>query len=196
MPESDVLVSILIPTIPGRERELQEVTEAFTDQGYGQDILTTCGVYTWGEGINQLAKRAKGRYWLFACDDTVPERGWFASAQPMVDLGLCPASRYFHPGGEPLHPWDEQPGGSKLDWTRSFLVTPERYSELGPMIDATWYSDFYYSERHNAHGYQVTACDGFNFTHLHTERDWLNDEVDRREREVYANAVSMIEAAS
>ena len=179
------MISVLIPTIPGREAELFQVTAAYKDQhGDDVEVLTILG-YSWGTGCNLLAAEAKGDYLLCATDDTVPWEGWFEAGRPLVDEGYCPASRYLHPDGTPLHTRDERPHMADVDWTRSWLITPQVFREIGPMIDATWWADIDYSERMIAAGYPIVGCDGFAWTHLPTERDWLTPDEEQRQREVY-----------
>lgn len=178
-------LSILIPTLPGREEMLRIVSCAHVAQHPDCEILTTTG-YSWGEGLNQLAKKAKGDYWLCACDDILPHQGWFYAARAVVDQGLTPATRYWDMDEEPLRPGtDDAVGGSRVDWCRSFLLTEEIYSDVGPLIDATWYADVDYSERLRESGREIIACDGFSFTHLDGDRDWLTEAEDHRQWRLY-----------
>jgi GT2 family glycosyltransferase len=183
-----VILSVLIPTTGRRPELLERCLEAYTDRhGVPPGIapvvpeVAVIDGYTWGEGLNQLAKRASGDYWLCICDDTLPWPGWFEAAKAKVDAGFTPASRYFQPTGEPLHPSDMIPDGEIVPWCRSFLLTPEIYDEVGPFIDTTWYADTDYSERLRASGREIVGCDGFCFTHLNGERDWLTAEEQARE---------------
>lgn len=180
-------LSILIPTVPGREELLRVVSCAHVAQHPDCEILTT-SVYSWGEGLNQLAKRAKGKYWLTACDDILPHAGWFEAARTMLDEGYTPATRYWTKGGEPLRPGtDDAPHGESIPWCRSFLLTRDLYNETGQFIDTTWWADINYSER-LAVNHPILACDGFSFTHLEGERDWLTPEEEIRQRALYEHA--------
>lgn len=180
-------LSILIPTVPGREELLRVVSCAHVAQNPDCEILTT-SVYSWGEGLNQLATRAKGDYWLTACDDILPHAGWFEAARAMVDEGYTPATRYWHKDGSPLKPGtDDANHGHPISWCRSFLLTPEIFFQTGKFIDTTWWADINYSER-LAVRRPIRACDGFSFTHLEGERDWLTPEEEIRQRTVYEDA--------
>lgn len=179
------MISVLIPTTGRRLDLLVQVEQAFYAQhGAAVEVLTVAGL-TWGAGLNQLARRAEGDYWSCCCDDTVPVPGWFDAARPLVDAGLTPASRYLHPDGSPLHPVDAQAHGTPVSWCRSFLLTPEIFAEVGEFLDCTWYADIDYSERLEASGRRIVACDGYAFTHLAGERDWLTREEEDRSRELY-----------
>jgi len=179
-----MLLSVLIPTVGGREAMLHEVKTACEQTAPGCEVLVVYG-YSWGEGLNQLATVAKGEYWSCCCDDTVPLPGWFDAGRARLDAGSEPASRYFNPDGSPLHPIDDAPDGLPIGWCRSFLITPQIFAEVGPFIDATWYADWDYSERLVKAGYPIIATDGFAFTHLDGPRGWLTPEEDERQRREY-----------
>lgn len=197
--------AILIPTLPNRVAELKIVTAEFERQGF--DVYSWGGGWaggSWGTGLNEMAERllkASNRgldmftygYWFTGCDDIVPHVGWFDAARAMLEgEHASPASRYFHPDGEPLNPAaDLLPHGTPMTWCRSFLLTPAIYQEVGPFIDATWYADIEYSERLDAAGWPIRACDGFSFTHLDTTlRDWRTDKVAAAELAEYERSVA------
>lgn len=179
-------LSVLIPTTGRRPEMLHTVRSAIESQLPAAEILTVEG-FSWGEGLNLLAMVAKGTYLSCCCDDTVPVAGWFDAARAMLDEGYEPCSQYLNVDGSPLRPGtDDQPHGTPLPWARSFLLTQEMFREVGPFIDATWYTDIDYSERLLKAGYEIRACTGFSFTHLNGDRDWQSPEVDAQEREQYA----------
>lgn len=177
-------LSVLIPTVGGRDPMLSRVMTAIHTQLPDAEILTERGV-SWGTGLNKMAGYATGDYWSCCCDDTVPQEGWFKAGRAMLDGGAMPASRYFDSDGEPVHPIDLMPHGEPVGWCRSFLLTPTIYERVGPFIDATWYADWDYSERLVAAGIPIVACDGFAFTHLDGDRDWLTPAEDARQRAEY-----------
>lgn len=181
-------LSILIPTVGGRDEMLMRVIAAHREQHPDARILPLGG-YSWGEGLNQLATIAFGDYWLCGCDDILPHAGWFEPARAMLDSGLTPATRYFDSDGAPLrYGTDDAPHGERIDWCRSFLLTRAIFEEVGPFIDTTWWADINYSERLRASGREITACDGFSFTHLDGPRNWLTPEEEQRQRRVYESA--------
>lgn len=187
--------AILIPTLPNRTAELAIVTAEFERQGFPVYIWRIGG--SWGAGLNALAgvllEATTYAYWFTGCDDIVPHEGWFDAARAMLEREASPASRYFHPGGEPLNPAaDNLPHGTPMTWCRSFLLTPAIYREVGPFIDATWYADIEYSERLDAAGWPIRACDGFSFTHLDTTlRDWRTEDVAAAELAEYERSVAL-----
>lgn len=181
-------LSVLIPTVGTRPEMLRQVIDAVYDTVPDVEVLLETGV-SWGEGLNRMVARASGRYLSCCCDDTVPLPGWFEAGRAMLDQGVMPASRYLHPDSEPLRRgWDDAPHGTRVDWCRSFLLTPGLYFKVGAFIDATWYADIDYSERLVKAGWPIHACDGFAFTHLGGIRDWHTPERDLYEQEQYVTS--------
>jgi len=171
-------LSALIPTTGRRPALLAQVLHALHEQFRPDElqVLMVSGL-SWGAGLNELAKHATGEYWACMCDDTVPHPGWLEAGVSMLAGNVQPSSRYLHPDGSPLRPGtDDAPHGSNVAWCRSFLLTRYLYGQVGPFIDATWYADIDYSERLIRYGMPILACDGYSFTHLDGDRDWLTGE--------------------
>lgn len=178
-------LSVLIPTTGRRAKLLGQVFDVLHEVAPDAEILVLEGM-SWGAALNKLAERATGAYWSCCCDDTAPHPGAYEAGIAMLETGVMPASRYLTVNGEPLRPgWDDAPHGTDLDWCRSFLLTPAIFAQVGPFIDATWYADIDYSERLVKAGWPIVACDGFAFTHLDGERDWLTDEELKRQAAEY-----------
>lgn len=157
----------------------------------GQVEILTTALYSWGEGCNQLAIRAKGEFLLMAPDDLVPHPGCLAAGLAMLASGSVPVARYLTVAGAPLHPdYDAAPHGTLLDWTRVFLLPATLYRELGPLIDANWCTDIDYSERLGEAGHKLRACDGFTFTHLDGSRAWRTAAVAASEDAAYAASLA------
>lgn len=181
-------MSVLIGTLGTRTDELGQVLDAFAADseagGYEIEVILECG-RSWGANLNAAAEVAKGDYWFLGCDDVAPWLGWFAAARELLDEGLTPCSRYFHPDGKPLHPVDLTSHREPVPWCRSFLIKRKQAPIVFPMLDATWYADIRASEQLRAAGYELVACDGYCFTHLGTERDWLTRDEEDRQRTLY-----------
>ena len=145
----------------------------------------------WGNGVNQAASESTAEVLLLCADDMVPHPGYLKAGLATVAEGRVPMSHCVEVDGKTwLHaPYDAQPAGAPVDWTRMFLLRREWFQTVGPfMEDMQWYIDRDYSERLNEAGYQVTACPGFRFTHLDPPRNWYSRERDAAEREMYLEA--------
>jgi hypothetical protein len=88
------VISVIIPTIAGREEHYERCRNAFESRSVLPiEIITeyehpTCGL-AWQAG----AERAKGDYLHFLCDDLEPAEGWDTAAVGVVEQGAIPAPR-------------------------------------------------------------------------------------------------------
>lgn len=180
-------LSVLIGTTGKRKPLLRQVDRAYREdswQSYDLEVIVKSGG-TWGGNLNEAAKEATGDYWYLGTDDTAPWPGWFAAGRARLDGHELPVPRYFHPNGDPLHSWDNVPAGTSVPWCRATLLTPAMWEEIGGMMDSTWYADIRLSDQLRALGYDLKATDGFCFTHLGTERDWMFPGVTEYEQKLY-----------
>ncbi len=178
-------VSVLIPTVAGREQVLEETTAGYQETAPGCEILITTG-RSWGAGLNELAELATNELLLFAPDDALPGPGWLEAGVEMLERGVIPIARYLNRDGSPLGEQDGAAHGAPFAWTRLFLIPREIFRELGPMIDATWWADVEYSERIVDSGRPMQICGPFAFTHLDGDRSlWLDDVEMERQKTLY-----------
>jgi glycosyltransferase involved in cell wall biosynthesis len=85
-------ISVIIPTVSGREELLAACIEAYKATTPGVQIIVVrnqkaCGI-AWQKG----AKRAKGDYLHFTADDLVPMPGWWEPAVEAADRGDLPGA--------------------------------------------------------------------------------------------------------
>lgn len=192
-------VVVCIPTVGGRDAMLRQTVDAWADQLHSGIKTFWVDGYTWGEGCNRIASLCCGGgyytdpdYLVFAADDCVPRPGALkAAVDHWLTTGTIPGARFYQDGQPLAAGFDDLPAGTATTWTRLFLLTPEVYRQVGPLLDISWFADFDYSDRLAEAGYPITVCDGFAFDHLDGERTWAVDgEVDRQRR-VYREACAV-----
>jgi hypothetical protein len=88
---SEILLSVLIPTIPGRERKLHELRKRLDPQVARSDVellvLHDDRVMTIGEKRNKLRSMARGRYVVFVDDDDMVTEDYVTSILSEVFAG-------------------------------------------------------------------------------------------------------------
>lgn len=89
------MITVVIPTVPGREDTLKHVLEATK----GQDVIVltdrdTCGA-AWVHG----AVKAEGDYIAFLADDLEPHPGFWDAMTEAVDAGQHPAATVLNEDG-------------------------------------------------------------------------------------------------
>src|SRR3990172_8698822 len=94
------VLSIVIPTIAGREHWLRVALKTFektTPVSYETLIFKdrpVCGI-AWNEGIEQ----ARGDYILLAADDLEPLPGWYEAGLSSLERGDIPSARILNSNG-------------------------------------------------------------------------------------------------
>lgn len=161
-------LSIVIPTISGREHHLERCLDAYstTTLDYETIIIRdrpTCGV-AWNEGI----AKAKGEFIHLSADDLEPHPGWIQAALAKTELGFVPAPRILKPTGElESCGWDDQerPDGSLTPYSRIPFAPKKWFDMIGPMLETHYMNDNYFSDRASFCGWQSVIARAYLFTH-------------------------------
>jgi hypothetical protein len=195
-------ISIVIPTVPGREQLLDLATDAFRDvaEGFEIEFLIVRNQQTCGEGWNQGAEQATGDYLLLGGDDLIPEQGALSAAVDAAERGIYPA------------PWIIRPDGSTEccgTLGQGLYLTPRRdgipcyngaipfmqrdlWLVIGPSLPIHYHADDYlaYRARFEA-GLSVETLMAYKFLHLDGQVGKpRNISLGETHRWVYAHAVS------
>lgn len=90
--DPEVLISVVIPTIDGREDWLAKCVRAYEAYTPNVEIIVvknepSCG-HAWVEGF----RRSSGKYVHFTADDITPREGWYIDAINACDLGYVPVA--------------------------------------------------------------------------------------------------------
>lgn len=187
-------VSIVIATVRGREKELQENLAALHASA-GEDefeIIVIRDHSSIGQAANIGAAAASGDYIALIADDMIPHPGWVKAAKIAADLGYYPAPRIDNPDGSVLAT-GSMGGGWILtdcaDWapvcsSQLPFMNREAWADIGPSLEIGYYMDDYLSARARAAGLIVAYREGYRFTHIegtagHAElaSRWMTDRL-------------------
>jgi len=187
--DADLDLSVLICTTGRRQELLERVVEAYRDtvpSGVCFEVDWQAGDSTIGERANQLYARSRGALVFFACDDAVPQPGWYEASTATLAEGKIPAVRFMQ-DGKPLHELYDAPAaaGQPFGFTRMFLLPRELRELVGDSLPIDWYGDIDYSQRVEAAGWPIVSCPGMVFEHLNGPRDWQNEQRDHQHYELY-----------
>lgn len=169
-------VSIVIATVAGREKELEQNVAALHDsEGENEfEIIVVRDHSTIGQAANTGAAAASGDYIALIADDMIPHPGWFEAAKLAADLGYYPAPRIDNPDGSVLAT-GSMGGGWILtdcaDWapvcsSQLPFMNREVWADIGPSLEIGYYMDDYLSARARAAGLIVAYREGYRFTHI------------------------------
>jgi glycosyltransferase involved in cell wall biosynthesis len=198
------MISVVIPTIPGRENLFDQTVEALeaTANGTRLQFIVPRGHKTCGEGWNAGAELADGDYLMLAADDMIPHDGWLEAAVMAADEGVYPAPWIVNPDGSTLCcgtlgsglllSGDARDGLPVCNSPVPFMCR-DRWPEIGPSIPTHCYSDDYLAFRARIAGLSVEVRRAFKFTHLDGQHGHmplvLRAGVDR---ELYAREASKL----
>ena len=161
-------LSIIIPTITGREDSLAAMVAAYRERTPGEfEILTPKDYPCWPAGCNAGRRHALGDVLHFGSDDLEPIEGW---AEPMFAClaeGFIPAPQvwdHVHQGPPVNQDADGLPG-SITTFTRVPALTHAMSKEIGDWPEIPYFADNWVSDKGRLCGYQTRMTEGYGFVH-------------------------------
>lgn len=164
------LISVVIPTVTGRERWLEQCLDAYTKTSVETRLETiiikdrdTCGI-AWQDG----ADASSGDYIHFTADDLTPHPGWHQAAVGVVEQGALPCPLILGPHGtlESCGTWGQlDPDGSPAELARVPFMSRAQWDKIGPMEPWHYYTDNLISWKGYRVGIPTVVSHGYKFTH-------------------------------
>src|SRR6188472_4307375 len=169
------MISIVVPTITGREHWLERCVEAYhktlQDIPDYQIIVVkdrkTCGL-AWNEGIAQ----AKGNYIHLTADDIEPVDGWHAPAIASVLRDELPSARILNTDGSLQSCGTdhlEHDEGEEAFVARIPFATREQFDLIGPMMNEQYMGDYWFSHRGRQVGFRSVVRRDYCFFHHYAQ---------------------------
>jgi hypothetical protein len=198
------IVSVIIPTVEGREVDFERCIGAYLDRSANnvQIIVErdhpSCGL-AWQAGL----KHVEGDYVHLTCDDIEPLEGWDVPAVEACDQGFLPCPQVCDPAGNPQSA--PQTGVLGADWTPSPMTalpfcSAVQLEKIVPLFTAHYYTDDFFGWRGVRAGWPLRVRSGYRFTHhwaQHkrgagmSERDRMSHDL-----QLYLRAQAMVEAGT
>lgn len=193
------MISVIIPTIAGRESLLEETCEAFRETTGSVEFVVVRNQPTCGEGWNVGMEQASGEYVLLGGDDIKPHAGWAETAIDAAGVGVYPSPLIFEPDGSILCAgtlghglYVDGKDGMPVYNSPIPFFRREIWDLIGPVPPIHYFADDYlaYKARFVA-GLSVEVRRGYWFTHMNGTVG-RQENVQRGEfyRQTYARAVS------
>ena len=168
-------VAIVVPTIPGREEDLERCLDAYRETAPQAKVYVEFGHPSCGTAWIAGAKKAAGDGFDFlhlTADDLEPHAGWLDVAVDTVNRGYIPTPLVYHPNGELESAGLSGFGcyrGEYDDWmivegTTVPFLTAVQWDRIG-MIDVHYCTDLWVSHKGRKHGWQSVLRTGMVFTH-------------------------------
>lgn len=163
--DPDILISIVIPTIDGREEWLDRCVKAYQAVTPMSEVIVvknepTCG-HAWVEGY----RRSRGKYVHFTADDITPFYGWYTDAINACNLGKVPVCDVKAPNGNDA--WCMAPLGD-MGHVRNVLVpflSRDQLAYGGWLLPIHYGSDDWVSYRAVQLGMPLVVAPSYKVTH-------------------------------
>jgi GT2 family glycosyltransferase len=168
-------VSVIIPTIEGREDVLGKVIEAYRRYTPDLELIVIRNHESIGQAWNIGSAQATGRYLHFTTDDTEPVSGWFEAAQAVTARNLLPAARVIMLDGS-LESCGSMGDGATFenecdDFTpcrnvQLMFCTRQQFEAIGEFAPKMhYYVDDDWTWRALVKGFMAVTCKGYTFIH-------------------------------
>lgn len=181
-------VLIVIPTILGREKHLDNTLEAYKSTCPGSEFFIITGRNTCGEVWNLGAECAAKNFFDYVhmtADDMIPHKGWYECATETVKAGYIPSALIFNPDGtvQSHGVWATR----YKDWTvvPQTLIPFSRPEQWIAIPNIHYYSDNAASSGFKSQGLEIVARTNYAFTH-HFAQPGRKDMTDA-ERQIWKN---------
>lgn len=159
------MISVVIPTITGREEWLARCVTAYTETTPAVEIIVvkdepTCG-HAWIEGY----RRSSGMYVHFTADDITPRHSWYHDAMQACSRGFVPVCDVRSDNGNQA--WCMAPLGD-MGHVRNVLVpflSREQLAKGGWLLPVHYGSDDWVTYRAVQLGLSLVECRDYKLTH-------------------------------
>lgn len=190
---SDPTLSIVIPTISGREEWLERTLRAYADlTTESTEILVELDHPACGPAWQSGGERARGRYIFMAADDLEPKAaGWEQVAMAVCDDDALPAPVIYNTDGSLQScggSWGLlEPDGAATDFTRAPFMSREQWELVEPMLPVHYFTDNWVSWRALRHRILTRVVYGFDLVH-HLAPEGRNESRMADDMNVFARA--------
>jgi len=166
-------LTVVLPTITGREESLQETIDSYDQTLVGEDydIIVIQDGPTWPDACNEGYEKSDSPYVLFGADDLDALEGWwqFGKAALIERPKELPAPRvYDNHGPEGTRQWANAIDGEDYElthFTRVPLMSREQWEIVGVWPSIGYYADMWVSEKAKTLGIRTRMVHGFDFFH-------------------------------
>jgi len=162
-------ISIILPTIDGREESCEFVQRCFLERSadHHVELIVRKNFPNWPAGVNAGMADATGDYLFFAADDLEPLDGWADAMIGCLDAGEIPAPQVWdhRVQGRPVNEPEDGPPGSIPVFSRAPALTRDMAGRIGAWPEIDYYGDNWVCDKARLLGIQIRVTEGFAFVH-------------------------------
>lgn len=189
-----LVLTIVIPTIRGREHWLHQAVTSFErNTNVTYEVIVERGHAVCGTAWNAGIEEARGDYILLAADDLEPFPGWFEAGKSVVDGGMLPSALILNSDGSVQSCGDSTErvaDGTVVSIARIPFASRKQMAAIYPILPIHYATDNWFSHRGRLAGWQSVVYSGFRFTHHFAMEGRIDDRV-MEDMAVYAEAAGL-----
>jgi len=161
------MISVIIPTITGREDSFAAVCAAYLERTPDVQIVSVKDYPSWPAGCNAARRDAKGDVLHFGADDLEPVTGWAEAALGCLERGEIPAAQVWDylQSGPCANEAQDGPAGSITEFSRVPTLTREMAERIGTWPEFHYFSDNWIADKARSLGYVIRVTAGYSFIH-------------------------------
>lgn len=163
------MISVVIPTISGREESLKLVLKAYacTLEGVEHELIVVKDRPTWPEACNEGYAQATGEILHFGADDLDPLPGWHELSIAWLEKhDELPAPRVYDYTIDGPHINTEDGDDRDITWfTRVPIMRRDQYERIGTWPAIIYFADIWVSEKARKIGIETRLIFGYDFIH-------------------------------
>lgn len=163
------LISIIVPTITGREETLARCVESYerTLDGARYEIVVVKDEPNWPTACNEGFRQSKGDVLHFTADDLEALEGWHLEA--LLHLSVhdelpAPAVYDYREDGKFANEVDG-PDGAVTHFTRIPIMRRDQWERIGEWPEIDYYADLWVSEKGRYLGIETRMVYSYRFVH-------------------------------
>ncbi len=162
-----VRLSVVIPTIKGREKSLAEVVNAYWESAPDAEIVIVRDEPSWGHACNAGYRESRGDIIHFGADDLEPLPGWMDDVIPaLLKFDELPAARVLnHSADGPMDNAGDGADRAFVHFTRVPILTRDQYERIGPWPEYNYVADVWLSLKARTLGIPTRIYYSYAFVH-------------------------------
>jgi hypothetical protein len=162
------LISIIVPTIGGREHYLEGCERAYRETTEDFELIVLRDYPTCGKAWNEGLRQAQGDYLHLSADDLEPHEGWWEAGIKWIERGAIPCPRILNSDGTLQScgsEASEQETGSPSDVARVPFFSREMMQHIYPIFDRQYAGDYWITWKARQAGIPTLVVREMCFTH-------------------------------